>query len=112
VRCVAFSRCLAVCLLCWLRIRAGYVPVRSQCEIQLTGEGPWQLPDGGDDVELLFTPGHTQGCISMLYRPQQVVLSRPSPTHSMFLTRVRSVPRLMCVVSACPLLSVMLEVVA
>lgn len=99
-------------MLCWLRIQAGCVPVRSQCEIQVTGEGPWQLPDGGDDVELLFTPGHTQGCISMLYKPQKVVLSRPSCTHSMFLTQVCSVPRLMGVVSACPLLSVMLEVVA
>ena len=36
----------------------------SACEVQLTGDGPWQLPDGGDDVELLFTPGHTKACLS------------------------------------------------
>jgi glyoxylase-like metal-dependent hydrolase (beta-lactamase superfamily II) len=59
-----------------------------QCETQLTGEGPWQLPDGGDDVELLFTPGHTAGCISMLSKPQQALFTGDHLAYS------RSVDRL------------------
>lgn len=38
------------------------------CEVQLEGEGPWSLPDGGDDVEIVFTPGHTEGHVALLYR--------------------------------------------
>lgn len=45
-------------------------------ECKLTGEGPrWKLPDGEDDVELLFTPGHTAGCISILYKPENVLFT-------------------------------------
>lgn len=36
--------------------------------MQLEGKGPWQLPDGGDDVEIVFTPGHTEGHIALFYR--------------------------------------------
>ena len=56
--------------------------------MQLEGAGPWTLPEssssgGGDgggesatepDVQLLFTPGHTAGCVSLLYRPDGGVL--------------------------------------
>ena len=66
--------------------------------MQLEGEGPWSLPEGGTssstsssssqpqsssssgvadaeaDVQLLFTPGHTAGCVSLLYRPHGGVL--------------------------------------
>ena len=43
----------------------------SACEIQLEGSGPWKLADGGEDIDIMFTPGHTPGCISMLYKPSQ-----------------------------------------
>ena len=75
-------------------------PPCSQCEVQLQGEGPWGLPEaavsssgggggggGGSssssgssavapeaDVQLVFTPGHTAGCVSLLFRPDGGVL--------------------------------------
>lgn len=42
-------------------------------ECILDGQGPWQLPDGGDDVQVLYTPGHTAGCISLYYLPERVL---------------------------------------
>lgn len=42
------------------------------CEIQLGGEGPWQLPDGDSDVTLIFTPGHTEAHVVMHYQPEKV----------------------------------------
>jgi glyoxylase-like metal-dependent hydrolase (beta-lactamase superfamily II) len=67
----------------------------SQCEVLLEGQGPWKLPSsrdssisssigsgGGahsasenDDVQLVFTPGHTAGCVSLLYPPDQALFS-------------------------------------
>ena len=44
----------------------------SQAEWKLEGEGPWQL---GDDVELIFTPGHTSGCVSLLYTPDKALFT-------------------------------------
>lgn len=44
-------------------------------EIKLEGEGPWTLPDGGSDVELIHTPGHTTGHIVLLYKPERTLLS-------------------------------------
>ena len=44
---------------------------RSKCEVQLEGEGPWKLPDGGDDMELVFTPGHTAGHVCLFYKAQK-----------------------------------------
>ncbi|XP_058097984.1 uncharacterized protein LOC131242978 [Magnolia sinica] len=35
-------------------------------EIQLQGDGPWSL---GPDFEIIFTPGHTEGSICLLYKP-------------------------------------------
>lgn len=46
-----------------------------ECEIKLEGTGPWQLPDGSDDIDILFTPGHTSGCISMLFKPQKALFT-------------------------------------
>ena len=47
----------------------------SECEIQLEGSGPWQLPDGGDDVSLIGTPGHTKGHVVLHYRPDKALLT-------------------------------------
>lgn len=67
----------------------------SKCEVQLEGEGPWQLTasgsvqavpptssDGGadapgmeGDVLLLSTPGHTAGCLSLLYCPDRALFT-------------------------------------
>jgi hypothetical protein len=43
-------------------------------EHQLEGEGPWGLPDGSEDCEIIFTPGHTEAHCVMLYKPQKVIL--------------------------------------
>jgi len=50
------------------------VPSLRACEVVLRGEGPWRLPDGGDDVLLVLTPGHTAGSITLLYEPEQAAL--------------------------------------
>jgi len=44
-----------------------------EVEIKLTGEGPWRLPDGGEDVSLIFTPGHTSGHVVLYYAPDKVI---------------------------------------
>ena len=36
--------------------------------MQLEGEGPWRLPGDAEDVEIILTPGHTQGHIVLLYK--------------------------------------------
>ena len=61
-------------------------PCCSKAEVQLEGEGPWALDgtplppaasrsSGGGgcepDVRLVFTPGHTAGCISLFYSPDR-----------------------------------------
>ena len=33
--------------------------VRSECEMKLEGQGPWAVPGGEDDLEIIHTPGHT-----------------------------------------------------
>lgn len=43
-------------------------------EVQLQGTGPWKLGDDGD-VELIFTPGHTAGCVSLFYRPDHALFT-------------------------------------
>ena len=35
--------------------------------MQLEGEGPWQLPGGSADIEMILTPGHTKGHVVLLY---------------------------------------------
>lgn len=44
-------------------------------EVQLEGEGPWQLPDGSEDIELIHTPGHTDGSVVLLYKPSSTLFS-------------------------------------
>lgn len=44
----------------------------TSCEIQVTGEGPWFLSDGSEDVVFLYTPGHSNGSISMYHKPTRV----------------------------------------
>eukprot|EP00270_Netrium_digitus_P000241 TRINITY_DN1022_c0_g1_i2.p1 TRINITY_DN1022_c0_g1~~TRINITY_DN1022_c0_g1_i2.p1 ORF type:complete len:364 (+),score=89.37 TRINITY_DN1022_c0_g1_i2:209-1300(+) len=48
----------------------------AEVEQQLQGEGPWLL-DGfdSDDVQLIFTPGHTQGCVSMHVKSLRVIFT-------------------------------------
>ncbi|KAL4451175.1 hypothetical protein ABPG77_009247 [Micractinium sp. CCAP 211/92] len=73
-----------------------------KCEVQLEGEGPWQLTASGsvqaaspsgtsgtsgssgsgaadgstdDNVLLVSTPGHTAGCLSLLYRPDAALFT-------------------------------------
>lgn len=57
---------MQTCRVTWPVLRA-----RSKCEVQLEGEGPWKLPDGGDDMELVFTPGHTAGHVCLFYKAQK-----------------------------------------
>jgi glyoxylase-like metal-dependent hydrolase (beta-lactamase superfamily II) len=45
------------------------------CEIKLEGTGPWQLPDGSEDIDILHVPGHTRGSCAMLYKPAQTLFS-------------------------------------
>ena len=47
----------------------------SEVEVKLEGEGPWSLPDGSTDVELIHTPGHTTGHVVLLYRPEHILFS-------------------------------------
>lgn len=41
-------------------------------ETKLQGSGPWAL---GPDADLIFTPGHTEGCVSLLYKPGQALFT-------------------------------------
>lgn len=47
-------------------------PHCSAAEWQLEGEGPWDL---GPDVQLIFTPGHTAGCVSLLYKADRALFT-------------------------------------
>ena len=79
-----------------------HVRVAAEVEVKLQGEGPWALHADGtvgatgrgsagsaagggsnsssantgscadDDVQLVFTPGHTQGHVCLYYAPAQV----------------------------------------
>ena len=44
------------------------------CEVQLTGEGPWDV-DGSSDLEIVHTPGHTDGSISLYHEPTKVMFT-------------------------------------
>ena len=41
--------------------------------VQLRGEGPWEFLS--DDCTIVFTPGHTVGCISVVHKPSRALLS-------------------------------------
>lgn len=60
-------------------------PLRSAAEWQLEGEGPWAL---GEDVELIATPGHTAGCVSLLYRPDRALFTGDHLAYSARLGRL------------------------
>uniref|UniRef100_A0A383W828 Metallo-beta-lactamase domain-containing protein n=1 Tax=Tetradesmus obliquus TaxID=3088 RepID=A0A383W828_TETOB len=51
------------------------VPDTQAVEVKLTGEGPWQLPDGSDDITLIFTPGHTEAHVCLYYAPDKALFS-------------------------------------
>jgi len=51
------------------------VPDTQEVEIKLEGEGPWTLPDGGEDVTLIFTPGHTDAHVVLYYGPDKALLT-------------------------------------
>jgi glyoxylase-like metal-dependent hydrolase (beta-lactamase superfamily II) len=42
-------------------------------EVKLTGTGPWALPDGGDDIQIIHTPGHTSHHLCLLSRPHKAL---------------------------------------
>eukprot|EP00898_Chlorokybus_atmophyticus_P005118 jgi/Chlat1/5607/Chrsp369S05379 len=48
---------------------------RSKIEWVLEGEGPWPL---GDDIDIIFTPGHTEGSCCLLYKPGQMLFTGDS----------------------------------
>ncbi|CAL5219989.1 g1928 [Coccomyxa viridis] len=47
----------------------------NEVEHQIEGEGPWGLPDGSEDCEIIFTPGHAEAHCVLLYKPQKVLFS-------------------------------------
>lgn len=47
-------------------------PNTEDVEMKLQGKGPWSL---GPDIDLIFTPGHTEGCVSLLYKPGRALFS-------------------------------------
>ena len=46
--------------------------VCSKVEVKLEGDGPWQLPDGSEDFDLVLTPGHTEAHVVAIYKPEKV----------------------------------------
>lgn len=44
----------------------------SQVEVKLEGEGPWLLPDGSQDMQIVLTPGHTEFHCCLVYEAQKV----------------------------------------
>ncbi len=45
----------------------------SQVEVKLEGDGPWTLPDGSKDMEIVLTPGHTEFHCCLVYEPKKVI---------------------------------------
>lgn len=41
-------------------------------EMQLCGDGPWNI---GTDFDLIHTPGHTEGSVSLYYKPLGVMFT-------------------------------------
>ncbi|XP_026407149.1 uncharacterized protein LOC113302454 [Papaver somniferum] len=41
-------------------------------ETKLEGGGPWNL---GNEFELIHTPGHSKGCVSLFYKPLKVIFT-------------------------------------
>ncbi len=55
---------LRTCVVC--------IYLRSQVEVKLEGEGPWPLPDGSNDMQIVLTPGHTEHHCCLVYEAQKV----------------------------------------
>ena len=51
------------------------VPDTQDVEVKLSGEGPWRLPDGDDDVELVFTPGHTEAHVCLFAKEPRALFA-------------------------------------
>ncbi|KAJ7564911.1 hypothetical protein O6H91_02G039200 [Diphasiastrum complanatum] len=47
-------------------------PDTADVEIKLEGGGLWNI---GLDIDLIFTPGHTEGCVSLLYKPLRALFT-------------------------------------
>lgn len=47
-------------------------PHTADVEIKLEGQGPWSL---NPDVDLIFTPGHTEGSVSLSYKPLKALFT-------------------------------------
>lgn len=60
--------------------------------MKLEGRGPWALHGGAaapdSDVALLFTPGHTRGCVSLLFRPDRALFTGDHLAYSARLDRL------------------------
>jgi hypothetical protein len=46
-----------------------------KAEVKLAGQGPWALPDGGDDAQIVHTPGHTAHHLCLLSRPHRALFA-------------------------------------
>lgn len=46
-------------------------------EIQLEGTGPWHIGENGeyDDIELIHTPGHTEGSLTLFHKPSKTLFT-------------------------------------
>lgn len=51
------------------------VPDTEAVEVKLTGTGPWQLPDGSDEFEIIFTPGHTEAHAVLYYKAEKALFT-------------------------------------
>eukprot|EP00210_Caulerpa_lentillifera_P008013 g7652.t1 len=47
------------------------------CEIQLDGNGPWSvgLNEDKNELEIIYTPGHTKGSICLLHKPSSTIFT-------------------------------------
>ena len=61
-----------------------HAAMHSQVEVKLDGEGPWPLPDGGSDFEIVLTPGHTEAHCCAVYKPDKVSRSTSTPQYAFF----------------------------
>lgn len=46
-----------------------------KCEVLLEGEGPWAFPDGGEDLTVVFTPGHTNAHCCLYSAPNKAIFA-------------------------------------
>lgn len=45
------------------------------CEMQLEGEGPWELGDGSTDIQFILVPGHSTGSICMFFPSRKILFT-------------------------------------